>query len=308
MRTSTDRASRTRRPMSMRTREAVTGYLFIGLFVIGAVWIFIPALIEAVRMSFYDHRDLFSPQWVGIANYRWALAEDPDFIRDMVQTLGKLLTDVVVISFFSLFAATLLDRPMHGRGVFRAILFLPVAISTGVIALYMDWSAGGGSVSSGLSEIGGVVTVDTVAEYLASLNISARLTGIVMDAVTNIYAIITRSGVQTVIFLAGLQSISPAIYEAALVEGCTGWESFWKITLPVISPIISVNVVYTVVDSFAGADNTVMQRILRYITKDVDHGHATAMAFVYFLLVTLVLCVFLLVLRKITIDTEERGR
>ena len=91
------------------------------------------------------------------------------------------------------------------------------------------------------------------------------------------------------IFLAGLQSISPSIYESAYIEGASSWETFWKITFPMISPMILVNGVYTVIDSFTRQSNTVMQFISD--ARDGENGQerATAMAWVYFLIVLIMI-------------------
>lgn len=293
--------------LKMKTRSAITGYLFISLFIIGVVFIFIPGLVDAFVMSLEDSGDIFNPVYVGLTNYHWALFVDPDFIRDVASTIGSLLVDVLVISLFSLFISTLLNKTIGGKGVFRAIMFLPVVISTGVIAEYMQYNAatGSGIMQAAVSDTSALIDTNTIVQYIVSLNFSTELADVVVSAIENIYSIISRSGVQIVIFLAGLQVISPSIYEAAHIEGCTAWESFWKITLPIISPLISVNVVYTVVDSFASADNVVMERILQYITQDINYGHSTAMAFMYFAVIILILAAVLFVLNKFTVYTDS---
>ena len=99
------------------------------------------------------------------------------------------------------------------------------------------------------------------------------------------------------IFLAGLQSISPAIYESCQIEGASAWETFWKITLPMISPMILVNAIYTVIDSFTAGSNTVMKFIEQeYSTK--QGVVSTAMAWMYFMLVIIIVAVVALVLGR----------
>ena len=95
------------------------------------------------------------------------------------------------------------------------------------------------------------------------------------------------------IFLAGLQSISPAIYEACKIDGATGWETFWKVTFPMISPMILVNAVYTIIDAFTTESNTVMSYIAGAPSSITQNGTeiATAMSWMYFLLVVLILAV-----------------
>ena len=98
-----------------------------------------------------------------------------------------------------------------------------------------------------------------------------------------IYDIIMASGIQIIVFLTGLQSISPSLYEAADVEGCSAWESFWKITFPMVSPLLLVNCIYTIIDFFMKNDNTVMEHIntVMYGTQ-MDFGAASAESWIYF--------------------------
>ena len=111
------------------------------------------------------------------------------------------------------------------------------------------------------------------------------LVDFVTQAINNIFDIVNRSGVQLLIFLAGLQSISPAIYESVQIDGASAWETFWKITFPMISPMILVNAVYTIIDSFTTNSNIVMTYIKT--VRPLDHGEelASAMSWMYFLIV-----------------------
>jgi ABC-type maltose transport system permease subunit len=117
----------------------------------------------------------------------------------------------------------------------------------------------------------------------ANMKVGKELVSYVVGLVNSIYDIVNDSGVQMLIFLAGLQSISPSIYEAAQIEGATGWETFWKITFPMISPMILVNAVYTLIDAFTKSGNTVMQHI-----SNVFLPHEkSAMYWIYFVIVML---------------------
>ena len=117
------------------------------------------------------------------------------------------------------------------------------------------------------------------------MKVGTELVSYVVGLVNNVYSIINYSGVQMLIFLAGLQSISPAIYEACQIEGASGWETFWKITFPMISPMILVNAVYTVIDSFTRSNNPAMSFIAKYPEAEVS----LAMSWMYFLIVMLII-------------------
>ena len=198
-----------------------------------------------------------------------------------------------MILIFSLFMAVLLNQKMAGRALFRAILFVPVILATGlmesieaqnVLTSYMD-SAEGIDDGSGESAAGDLVSSLDMQKLFADMAVGQGLVDYVTQAINNIFNIVNRSGVQMLIFLSGLQSISPAIYESVQIDGASAWETFWKITFPMISPMILVNAVYTIIDSFTTESNVVMKFIS--ITYQETNGEviSSAMAWMYFLLV-----------------------
>ena len=111
----------------------------------------------------------------------------------------------------------------------------------------------------------------------------------VVQMVNNIFNIVNRCGVQMLIFLSGLQSISPAIYESCSIDGASGWETFWKITLPMVSPMILVNTIYTIIDAFTSDDNAVMRYISTVYEQADGNVLSSAMSWMYFLIVILIL-------------------
>jgi ABC-type sugar transport system permease subunit len=142
-----------------------------------------------------------------------------------------------------------------------------------------DGSGGGGGT--------GIISVLDVEKLLGNMKVGSEIVVYVVQIVNDVYNIINYSGVQMLIFLAGLQSISPSIYEACQIEGATGWETFWKITFPMISPMILVNAVYTVINAFTRSTNPAMSFIENYFKG--DHHQATAMSWLYFLVVILII-------------------
>ena len=192
--------------------------------------------------------------------------------------------------------AVLLNQKMAGRAVFRAIFFIPVILSTGImesiegqniLGTMMEGSDSiDGSEKSTASEI---VSVMDIERLFYSMKIGKELVEYVVKMINEIYDIVNRSGVQMLIFLAGLQSISPAIYEACRIDGCTSWETFWKITFPMISPMILVNAVYTIIDSFTTDSNSVMKYINQVYQGSDGQVLSSAMAWMYFLIVMLIL-------------------
>jgi len=116
--------------------------------------------------------------------------------------------------------------------------------------------------------------------------------------INQIYDIAMASGIQIIIFLSALQTIPPSMFEAAKIEGATSWECFWKITFPMVSPLILVNVVYSVVDYFIRTDNRVMEKIRVTLMQRMEYGFSTAMAWVYFLAVIVIIGIAMSLISK----------
>ena len=287
-----------RKVASLDKKKARAGWIFVLPFVIGFLLVYLPIMWNSIYMSFHSLHIVtgggFTLEFVGLENYSDALFEDPDFVQTLVTGLGELAFDIPAILIFSLFMAVLLNQKMAGRAVFRAIFFIPVILSTGlmegieagnILGTMMEGSDSiDGSQSSAASEI---VSVMDIERLFSSMKVGKELVEIVAKMINEIYDIVNRSGVQMLIFLAGLQSISPALYEACRIDGCTAWETFWKITFPMISPMILVNGVYTIIDSFTTDSNSVMLYI-KGVQKESE-VLSSAMAWMYFLIVILVL-------------------
>ena len=281
---------------SLDRRKARAGWVFIMPFVIGLLLIYLPVMFDSIQFSFSQLNNLqgggYTLTFVGFKNYQTALFEDAGFVQVLVKGLQSLAFEIPAIVIFSLFMAVLLNQKMIGRGFFRAIFFIPVIISTGImegIATYDQSMDEGINDGSGESATEGIVNAMDIQVLFANMKVGTELVEYVVQMINNIYDIVNRSGVQMLIFLAGLQSISPAIYESCSIDGATAWETFWKITLPMISPMILVNTVYTIIDSFTSSKNTVMSYISSQSGQVNGQVVGTAMSWIYFLIVALIL-------------------
>ena len=290
---------------SLDAKKSRAGWLFVLPFVIGFVLLYVPMLFQSVQFSFSEINILtnqggggggYELEFVGWDNYSKALFNDANFVRVLTSSLKQLVLDVPAIVIFSLFMAIVLNQKMVGRAVFRAIFFIPVILTTGLIDQIDQSNAvmsymNSGGIDTGASDAlnGGtdIISALDVTSLLGNMAVGTELVEYVVDVVNNIFNIVNRSGVQMLIFLAGLQSISPAIYESCTMDGATGWETFWKITFPMISPMILVNTIYTVIDSFTSKSNEVMtyiNRIYEGTTRDA-RVLSSAMSWIYFLVV-----------------------
>ena len=290
-----------KRGASLDVKKARAGWLFVLPFIIGFVLLYLPVIYDSIKYSFHDIRMLtgggFKLRWVGFENYSNALFVDPNFVQKLGEGITQLILDIPAIVIFSLFVAILLNGKIAGRAAFRAIFFIPVLLTTGLIAEidasntlanYMG-DAEGIDTGSGESQVAEIVSVMDVEALFSNMMIGTELVQYVVNLVNNIFNIINRSGVQMLIFLSGLQSISPAIYESCSIDGASGWETFWKITLPMVSPMILVNAVYTVIDSFTSSSNVVMQYIESQSPTSSGDPLTSAMSWMYFLIVILMI-------------------
>ena len=292
------KAPKKRGSASLDKRKARSGYFFVLPFLIGFIAIYLPMIWDSIVYSF-SHVTIVAgegsvTEFVGWENYREALFVNPDFIKTLVTGIKELAFDIPAIILFSLFMAVLLNQKMAGRAAFRAILFVPVIISTGLMEsiasqnIMDDMGEEGIADGTEVSTASEIVSAIDIENLFAGMKVGTELVQYVVTMINNIYDIVNRSGVQMLIFLAGLQSISPAIYESCSIDGATGWETFWKITFPMISPMILVNAVYTIIDSFTTDQNTVMRFIDGIYTTTNGKEISSAMSWMYFLIVILI--------------------
>lgn len=286
---------------SLAERKARKGWLFVLPFILGFILVYLPIIIDSVCFSFmtveirldqqgYSYTEVVSH---GFEFYR-EMFGDSDFTKRLGQGIGQLLWEVPAIVIFALFVAVILNQKMLGRAVFRAIFFVPVILSTGLLeSLTANSIAGEGGVDdgSGESATDGLVSAMDLQGLFGMMALGGNLVKKIVDLVNHVYDIITFSGVQMLIFLAGLQSISPAIYEAARIDGASAWETFWKITFPMISPMILVNGIYTIIDSFTRNNNTVM-KFIGEVYDNESQSLATAEYWVYFMIIFAIVAAF----------------
>ncbi len=285
---------------SLDARKARKGYFFVAPFVIGIILIYLPILLDSIWFSFYD--SVFKTEGgqvveyyenKGLEFYRAALG-DSNFVSALLAGLQQLVFEVPAVVIFSLFIAVVLNQKMLGRAAFRAIFFVPVIISTGFMETLLadntasDYMEGGTNTGEDSSTGSDIISVLDVQKLFGQMKVGTQLVTYVVTIVNNVYKYINYSGVQMLIFLAGLQSISPSIYEASQIEGATGWETFWKITFPMISPMILVNAIYSAINAFTRTTNPTMEFISGI---QIDNSLQAATSWLYFGIVMLIIAV-----------------
>lgn len=253
-----------KRKMTLTRKRAITGYLFIMPWLIGFLWFYARSLFMTVQFSLnvleVKPGGGYTLTFAGLDNFIYAFRAHASFKQILTTSVANMLIDVPLITFFSLFMALLLNKKFPGRTLVRAIFFLPVILNSEAITDAMDLARSmmSGGMSNAAAEVAEAASSGVSIEYyiqmFGSLGLPMEIIDYIIGAVARISDIINASGVQIIIFIAALQSIPGSMYEVAKIEGATGYETFWKVTFPMVMPHIITNVVYTVVDSFADSD------------------------------------------------------
>lgn len=274
---------------SMRARNARTGTWFILPFIIGFLVFMCRPLVESLIFSFNDVTLIpgqgYAKSFVGINNFKHALLVDPEYNEYLVEEVGQMIINTIATLVISFVVAVILNQDFKGRTLCRAIFFLPVILSSGVLPgiehqnEFYDMMSGMAEAMEGSS---GVNISEALQDLLSVSGVGNQVFEVVFTMIDSIYDIVMASGIQIIVFLSGLQSISPSLYEAADVEGCSAWESFWKITFPMVSPLLLVNCIYTIIDFFMKNDNKVMELIYQVTYQDFKFGISAAMSWMYF--------------------------
>jgi oligogalacturonide transport system permease protein len=273
------------REMDPRTREALYGYGFVMLWIIGfGLFTFIPLV-----QTFLYSRNQVTVQATGIqlvsvgwANYSRALFTDPNFVQLLIEYAVETLVSVPIILIFSMIIAMLLNGKFRFKGLFRTIFFLPVVITSGPVIRELT--------AQGATSVPGIANSAAVSGFLAGLPSSLR--NPIEYLLTSFILILWFSGVQILIYLSSLQKIDKSIYEAAAIDGASGWEAFWKITLPSLSTTTLIVAIYTIITLSHFSEN----KVVKYIYSNTyavggGIGYASAMSFAYFFVLILLLAV-----------------
>lgn len=271
-------------------RNALTGYAFISLWIIGYLIFTLWPMFYSLFLSFNKVKVTpkgIKTEFVGLANYKQAFLSDTQFIEKLVGYLKNIVLSVPIIIVFALIIAILINQDIKGRSIFRTIFFLPVVITSGPVI--------------GELMAQGATAIPSIEQNGIFALIQGNLGPIFAEPITYLFKeiimVLWFSGVQILIFLAGLQKIDAAVYEAARIDGASSWEVFWKVTLPALKPLIMVNVIYTLVSQSTFALNPIIDLIKANMFSTITgFGYATAISWAYFIVIVMLLLLSMLVL------------
>ncbi|MDE7210098.1 MAG: sugar ABC transporter permease [Lachnospiraceae bacterium] len=295
--------------LTLTGKRAIVGLLFISPWLIGFLAFYIRSFVMTIQFALSEvsidpAAGGYTTKFAGLENFIYEFTKHASFPQTLVTSLQDILIDVPLIIFFSLFMALLLNKNFPGRTLVRAIFFIPVIMNADAIvsAIEMARSAMMGGVSATSSAIAesasSGVNMDYYLALFKELALPDSLLDYVVGAIGRINDIISASGVQIVIFIAALQSIPSSLYEVAKIEGATGYETFWKVTFPMVLPHIITNIVYTVVDSFT--NSTIVNMAYDTAYTNQNWGLSSAMSLTTTVIVCLILGVVCGLIQKRT--------
>ncbi|MDQ6420298.1 sugar ABC transporter permease [Paenibacillus sp. LHD-117] len=288
------------RAMPYTKKKELYGLLFVLPWIIGFILFFAKPLLTSFIYAFQNLE--LTPQglkgsFIGWENFEYAIYKDPSFIREAVNSFINMLYGVPLILVYSLFVAVMIKHKFPGRGFMRAVSFLPVIIASGVLMQILKedvFSQGmrGGAESVYLFAGAGMNGI------LTELGLGPQLIEIFNNVISRIFDLTWRSGVQVLLFLAGLHTIPGYLYEASSLEGARPWEQFWKVTLPMLTPMMLLNIVYTIIDTFTDYGNGVIMMIYNTAFSQVRFGYSSALAWLYCLAIAAFLGLVYVLLKK----------
>lgn len=284
---------------SLEAKQRKFGYLFTLPFIIGGLIFVVYPVFQSIIYSLSQYRNSVYEDW-GFGQYKQIWTVDPDFRKYIISSLRDMALNVPVVVIFAFFMASVLNTKFRGRTFARSVMFLPVLISSGII-LGLSSNIADQLISSGdrfSATAGDQFQVTTAFQMmLENMELNQGLVNFIVGAVGRISEIVKLSSVSIVIFIAGLQGIAPSIYEAAYIEGATKWEVFWKISLPMVSPLILLSIVYTIIDAFNGQNNVVIRTIHSQVIK-TEFSLASAMALSYSIIIVSIIFIIFRALKK----------
>lgn len=289
------------------TENDKTGFLFVLPFIIGFIWLFMKPLLESLKYTF--HRVTVGPEGlildpIGFENWHYLTTTDASFLKGLLTMASSMAVQILVIMFISIFLAVLLVDKFPGRLFFRVCLFLPLIFAAEPIMYVFDWLGSKSEMTQTSNEFVVMTGEMTgfVNEIIQSFGILTPLIEKFTVYAGTLFNLLWDCALQIVIFIIGLQAIPPHLYEVAKMEGATKWETFWKITFPLLTPSILLCLIYSVIDYFNSSSNGVVKLIDENMIARLDYACTQSWAYAV-LIFAVVLIINAIVSRKvITLD------
>ncbi|WP_282940919.1 sugar ABC transporter permease [Paenibacillus sp. RC67] len=267
----------------------LAGYLFISPWLLGFLLLTLWPMVQSVYYSFTKFTLLDVPEWVGVRNYERIFADDDTFRVSLKVTLMFVVLSVPIKLFTALMVAILLNKKIKGISIYRTFIYLPSLIgsSIAVAVLWKNIWGIDGFINKLLNVFGikGISWISTPGTALWTL----------------ILLVVWQFGSSMVIFLAGLKQVPVELYEASSVDGASKVRQFFRITLPMLSPVLLFNLVLQTIGSFqmftqafiitkgGPVNSTYMYALYLYdrAFARYDMGYASALAWILLVIIAI---------------------
>lgn len=270
------------------------GWICISPWIVGLVLFFGLPIIQSVIYTFSDVKLAtggLQTEFVGLENYKYIFAQNADYLDYIAAAVIQFLYSFPVILIISIILAIMLNQKFKGRIFFRALYFLPVIIASGAVLSVVLSSVSDGVANIETDESVAMAMFD-VDEIVTSLGLPSKIGEYFVTIIDGIMNMIWNCGIQTVLFISGMQTIPPLLYEVSKVEGATKWEEFWFITLPMLSRVIVLVGVFTMVELMTAQNNSVMRQAYVFM-RTQNYGEGSAMLWSYFSVIGVIMAVIL---------------
>ncbi len=273
-----------RKKFTLLTKTDRTGLMFVLPFIIGFIFLFMKPLLESLNYTFNRvsvGSDGLILEPIGFENWRYMFKDDLAFIKNLLTMSLGMLVEIMVIMFISIFLAVLLVDKFPGRVLFRTCLFLPMIF--GAAPILDAFAKLGGSnemaeTSNAFITMSGEMS-GFVEEIISSFGILTPLIKKFTVYAGTLFNLMWSTSLQIIIFIIGLQAIPSQLYEVAKMEGATKWETFWKITFPLLTPSILLCLIYSIIDYFNSSTNPVVMLIDQNMIGRLDYACAQSWAY-----------------------------
>ena len=297
---------RNKKNRGINALKAHYGRICVFPWVIGLVLFFALPIIQSVIYSFSKVSLTASglkTSFVGLKNFNYIFAQNADYLDYIAKAVVRFLYSFPVILIISLILAIILNQRFKGRIFFRALYFMPVIIASGAV-LNVILSSFSNGVSNIETDESVAMAMFDVNEIVESLGLPQKLGDYFVTVINGIMNMIWNCGVQTVLFISGMQTIPPLLYEVSKVEGATKWEEFWFITLPMLSRVILLVSVFKAVELVTDSTNPIMDLAYSFMQSQF-YGESSAMLWSYFAVVGAAIALLLGLYKKLCMNRWE---
>jgi len=268
-----EKVIKNKKRLTNKKKKMLYGFLFSTPWLIGFALFGVYPIIRSLRFAFSTGERFnadtgkFIFEGFGFTHIKDLFSNEPEMLGIIGNFSLDLLLTVPIVLVFALILAILLNHKIKGRAIFRSIFFLPVVLLSGTMLSYL-----GSYNLLSVPAISNGSLYEVINNYFPDF-----LSETIITIFSKIVLILWLSGVQILIFLAGLSKVDKSIYEAAKVDGASGWECFWKITFPQVIPLMYINIIYTTVIYSGLGDYTPMVDLINDCQENtVEYGRGFA--------------------------------